>query len=584
MDDTIDMAKYVEAKSDQLNSDDLIGGPRTITVARVMGCDGEQPIAIHYQGDGGKPFKPCKTIRRVLLAIWGRHAAEYVGRSMTLYRDDSVTFGGLNVGGIRISHMSHLDKETVVVVMKTKGKKAAIKVHPLVEEPKQQPKARQTAEEWTDKYVSDLKACATLADLVMLQEAAEEPKRTLEPERPPLGDALRCGDEQAEGRMHTPEEWKCIFMSACGLGGCVPARSGWAVPALRLPQLEADQEAWARASHRAFVPSGSSRCASRRVALQSLAPEYRKAYDEALTGVPNLNRAKPGTVDDLVSRYYQSLVFRKKGEEWQGTVRRVIETFRAKHGKFMVAYFKSKHIDAYVAEIFEQRVENGRKVGGPSAAKRMRDTLKALFKFAVKQEMIGLNPVENAENVPVDVKGFHAWTEDDIAQFRQRWALGTKARLAMELMLWMGARRGDARLLPPPRNGRIEWEAGKTGKGANRAVPAQLQAALDAMESIGETTILVTSFGETFSRNGFGNWFKDRCMEAGLPKCTAHGLRKAMTRRAAKRNVSQQGLKAIGQWSGDREVALYAQSVQEEELADEAIARVSEWEQSGNVV
>jgi len=135
MNDIIDMAQFVEAKSDQLNADDLIGAPRTITVTRVVGCDGDQPIAIFYEGDNGKPFKPCKTMRRVLLAVWGRNAADYVGRSMTLYRDDSVTFGGLNVGGIRISHMSHIDKKTVVVVMKTKGKKAGIEVQPLASQP-----------------------------------------------------------------------------------------------------------------------------------------------------------------------------------------------------------------------------------------------------------------------------------------------------------------------------------------------------------------------------------------------------------------------------------------------------------------
>lgn len=135
MNEIIDMSRFVEAKSDQLNADDLIGSPRTITVTRVTGNDGDQPISIHYEGDNGKPFKPCKTIRRVLLAVWGRNAADYVGRSMTLYRDDAVTFGGLNVGGIRISHMSHIDKKTVVVVMKTKGKKAGIEISPLAEAP-----------------------------------------------------------------------------------------------------------------------------------------------------------------------------------------------------------------------------------------------------------------------------------------------------------------------------------------------------------------------------------------------------------------------------------------------------------------
>jgi integrase len=310
--------------------------------------------------------------------------------------------------------------------------------------------------------------------------------------------------------------------------------------------------------------------------------EYQRAYAEALTGVPSLNRAKPGTVDDLAARFYQSLAFRRKGAEWQRTVRRIIEGFREKHGKFMVADFKAKHIDAIVAERFEQHIVKGKKVGGPSAAKRLRNTLNTLFAFAVKQEMIASNPVALAEDVPVKVKGYYAWTERDIAQFRKHWALGTKARLAMELMLWTGARRGDARLIPPPVNGRIAFRAGKTGKGASFAVKPQLQAAIDAMESVGDETLLVTTYGKPFTRNGFGNWFKDRCVDAGLPQCTAHGLRKALTRRGAERGVSQQGLKAVGQWSGDKEVRTYTDSVDRQQLADDALAKVAEWEQAGN--
>ena len=133
----IDMTETIAPKSDQLNADDLIGAPRTITVTRVTGGDGDQPVSIHYERDGGKPFKPCKTMRRVLMAAWGPYASrDYPGRSMTLYRDDRVTFGGLEVGGIRISHLSHIDKEMLVVVLKTKGKKAGIKIHPLQMEQK----------------------------------------------------------------------------------------------------------------------------------------------------------------------------------------------------------------------------------------------------------------------------------------------------------------------------------------------------------------------------------------------------------------------------------------------------------------
>lgn len=132
MNDMVDMAQFTEAKSDQLNSDDLLAGPRTITITKVTGQDGDQPISIYYEGDNGKPFKPCKTIRRVLLGVWGRYANEYVGRSMTIYRDDKVTFDGLEVGGIRISHMTNIDTETIVVVNKSKGKKVGMKILPLV--------------------------------------------------------------------------------------------------------------------------------------------------------------------------------------------------------------------------------------------------------------------------------------------------------------------------------------------------------------------------------------------------------------------------------------------------------------------
>jgi hypothetical protein len=151
----IDMSRFVEAKSDQLNADDLIGAPRTITITRVTGNDGDQPVSIFYQGDNGKPFKPCKTIRRVLMGVWGRYANEYVGKSMTIYRDDKVTFGGLETGGIRISHMSHIEKETMVVVMKSKGKKAGVKILPLVQQQQRQPDPAAAAN-WANEHMAHL--------------------------------------------------------------------------------------------------------------------------------------------------------------------------------------------------------------------------------------------------------------------------------------------------------------------------------------------------------------------------------------------------------------------------------------------
>lgn len=128
---THDMSKVIAPKSDQLNSDDLVSGPRTIRVTGVDIKAGEQPISVHFEGDNGKPWKPCKTTARLMVAAWGPDASQYKGRSLTLYRDPTVKWAGMEVGGIRISHMSHIDADMVYAATVTKGKRAPIRVKPL---------------------------------------------------------------------------------------------------------------------------------------------------------------------------------------------------------------------------------------------------------------------------------------------------------------------------------------------------------------------------------------------------------------------------------------------------------------------
>jgi hypothetical protein len=127
----IDLRGTIKPKSDQLNADDLIGGPVTIRVTGVSVSEGDQPVSIFFEGDGGKPFKPGKSMRRVLVNLWGPDGATYVGRSLTLYRDEQVLFGGVEVGGIRISHMSHLQRETTMALTATKAKRKPFTVKPL---------------------------------------------------------------------------------------------------------------------------------------------------------------------------------------------------------------------------------------------------------------------------------------------------------------------------------------------------------------------------------------------------------------------------------------------------------------------
>ncbi len=206
-----------------------------------------------------------------------------------------------------------------------------------------------------------------------------------------------------------------------------------------------------------------------------------------------------------------------------------------------------------------------------------------LFDFAKAEDWIETNPVERAEKIGHQGDGYHTWTEDEIAQYRARWPLGTQARLAMELMLWTGLRRANAARVEPPVAGRLRAIAVKTGKAIDMPVMPQLQAAIDAMGPIETPTLLTTSKGKPFSDAGMGNKMREWCDAAGLPQCSAHGLRKAVATRGANAGVGQQGLKSLGQWSGDDEVKTYTEAADRHRLAEEALLRISAWEQSETI-
>ncbi|MBU2233150.1 MAG: hypothetical protein KKG69_17940 [Alphaproteobacteria bacterium] len=122
----------ITPKSDQLNADDLIGRSLTVTVTKVsLSGDADQPIAVHYEGDDGKPYKPCKSMRRVMVHVWGPDGAKFVGKRMTLYRDDAVRFGNAPVGGIRISHMSGIDRDVTMALTATRAARKPFTVSPI---------------------------------------------------------------------------------------------------------------------------------------------------------------------------------------------------------------------------------------------------------------------------------------------------------------------------------------------------------------------------------------------------------------------------------------------------------------------
>jgi len=126
-----DMEQVIVPKSDQINADDLIAGPMVIKITSVS-VDGakEQPVDVYFEGSK-KSYRPCKSMARVMVAAWGSDSKKYVGRSMKLYRDPNVKWGGMAVGGIRISHMSDIDKKLTMMLSQSRKNRAPFVVDVL---------------------------------------------------------------------------------------------------------------------------------------------------------------------------------------------------------------------------------------------------------------------------------------------------------------------------------------------------------------------------------------------------------------------------------------------------------------------
>ncbi|MCW2264118.1 hypothetical protein M2305_000065 [Gluconobacter cerinus] len=169
----VDLSRTIIAKSDQLNADDLLGGPITVKVQAVKEGNSDQPVAILYEGCNGKPFYPCKSMRRVLVNVWGKNGTDYAGKSMTLYRDPNVKFGGIMVGGIRISHMTGLEKDMPMALQVTKGSKKLFTVKPLRVQQEQQVAQQDPWAPWVQKWVKALSEAPTLESLEILTSNAK---------------------------------------------------------------------------------------------------------------------------------------------------------------------------------------------------------------------------------------------------------------------------------------------------------------------------------------------------------------------------------------------------------------------------
>jgi integrase len=307
--------------------------------------------------------------------------------------------------------------------------------------------------------------------------------------------------------------------------------------------------------------------------------DSKDALKRAAEGiVPMKSRVRARSVGDLFQRFYDSAKFKRGGEKWQAIVRASLEEFRNEAKDVPVSDFRDFHIEKILTRRARQIVVDGKKRGGPAAAERLHEQLTRVFAFAQnKLGWIDRNPAKEADS-PIGKRkgGYHIWTLEELAQFQKRHPLGTKARLAMEIAFWTGMRRGDVARFGPDniKGGRVTAVAGKTTKDVDVILAPELRVAIDAMPEVGDETFLVTGYRKPFTDAGLGNWFRERCDEAGLPHCSMHGLRKALATIAADEGATQQEIKALGQWSNDAEVATYTAAANQKRLADAAIQKV----------
>lgn len=312
----------------------------------------------------------------------------------------------------------------------------------------------------------------------------------------------------------------------------------------------------------------------KRVPLAGLpgSEEFMAAYHRALDVKTaerieiGASRVTPGTISDLVVRYYRSPEFLGLKASTQATYRSIIEPFRLKHGDKRVATLERGHIKAMLAA----------KVATPTAGNNWLKRLRQLMVFAIDLGMRTDDPCIGLKPLPIESLGHTPWEAEDIAAFRGWHQPGSRARLAMEMALCTMQRRGDL-----VRMGRQHLHTGilkirqeKTGTVIEIPVLPELQAELDRLPS-DQLTFLITDQGKPFSSAGFGNWFHDMAVAAGLPNLNSHGLRKAGAVRFAEHGATDLEIAAWGGWKSLSQVQLYTRTANRRKLAQGAVHKLN---------
>jgi integrase len=295
--------------------------------------------------------------------------------------------------------------------------------------------------------------------------------------------------------------------------------------------------------------------------------EFMAAYQAALAGpraAIGAGRIKPGTVSAVVAEYFDSQqFFASKSAGTQRMRRSILERFRTAYGDRPIALLPTEWIEASLDS------------KPPHAARSWLMTLRSLCEFAVKRCWLRTNPAANVKLSSVKSDGFHTWTDDEIVLFEAHHPIGSKPRLALQLLLYTAQRRGDVVRMGRQhvKDGTITVRQEKTGAALAIPVHPALAEVLAATPSE-HLTFLVTATGKPYGGNYFSESFREWCDAAGLPKhCSAHGLRKAACRRLAEAGCSANEIAAISGHASLNEVARYTKAADQARLARNAMTR-----------
>ena len=309
--------------------------------------------------------------------------------------------------------------------------------------------------------------------------------------------------------------------------------------------------------------------------------EYRVALGAVAQATPAHTAPREGTWRWLVSQYLRSAEFKALHASTQRVRLRLLQdTWREPRAPGAAECFA----DMPVARITERAVVvlRDRKAGVPEAANSRLKAIRRVFSWAKEARIVARDPARDVRFIRTGSQGHHSWTPEEVEQFKQHHRLGTKAYLALMVILLTGVRRSDVVRLGRPHEKRLE-DGTKTlaftvTKNQHRKpmrieipILPQLQAVIEASQT-GDMTYLVTEYGRPFTLAGFGNWFRDRCNEAGLSHCSAHGLRKAAAATAAENGATTQQLMAMFVWSTSKEADRYTRAAERKKMAADGMA------------